>query len=58
MAWSSINAKQNEMIVKIDDIVASQKEIVATRDLQHKEIDNALAWLTPTVHNLARKMGG
>ena len=56
-AWASLNAKQVLILTKIEELSVTQKEMVATRDSQHNLLDSQLAWLTPTVHTIARKLG-
>lgn len=60
----SITFSTAAILNKIDLIAMNQEKqakviesLVATRDIQHREIDQKLAWLEPAVELVMKKMG-
>lgn len=57
VTWSNLNNTQQQIIVKLDDLVEQQEKIVVKRDSDHKVIDEKLAWLEPAVQLIIKKIG-
>lgn len=61
---ASISFRWASIVNKIDNIALAQTQqskiienIVTKRDIDHKIIDQELAWLKPTVNMVLRKLG-
>lgn len=54
-AWASLNAKQMQIIDKLDVVAKFQETRVVSDDTKHSVIDTTFAWLVPTVHTLAKR---
>jgi ABC-type nickel/cobalt efflux system permease component RcnA len=53
VTWATLNNKQNQILVKLDEMATMQQQMVTKRDVDHQAIDAKLGYIMPTLKYIA-----